>query len=190
MAARQKRRRAVQVNRKAALHATEDNPFNALISFKVFLQLDPAFFAAGFVTRQNRFAHSIFNAVNKNFHIVANADSGRLTGHGKFAQWHTAFGFQADINNRQIIFNCGDAPAHNRAFNRGVRAEAFFQKCGEIISAWVHTHIRILFRHVMCLLKFMPNSPLFSGTLTMRGESRTSQTANARKNALPVRAKF
>ena len=159
LAARQKCRCAVQIDGETAFDTAENNPFDALIGFEIFLQLDPAFFAARLVARQHGFAHCIFNAVDKNFDLIAYANLSRLTGHRKFTQRHAAFGFQADINNRQIIFNGGDATAHYRAFNRCIGGKAFFQKRGEIISAWVHTRFSILFRHA-CVSLIVPNPAL------------------------------
>ena len=175
MAARQKCRCAVQIDGEAAFDTAENNPFDALIGFKVFLQLDPTFLAACLIARQNSFAHSILNTVDKNLDLIAHANLGRLAGHGKFTQRHTAFGFQADIDNRQIIFNGGDAAAHNRALNRRIGGKAFFQKRGEIISARVHTHFSILVRH-FCVSLIMPNPALF-----VRLTGRTSHISTRAK---------
>ena len=49
LAARQKRRGTVQIDGETAFDAAENNPFDALIGFEVFLQLDPAFFTTRFV---------------------------------------------------------------------------------------------------------------------------------------------
>ena len=49
LAARQKRRCAVQINGETAFDAAKNNAFNALTGFKGFFQLDPAFLAARLV---------------------------------------------------------------------------------------------------------------------------------------------
>jgi hypothetical protein len=49
LTARQESRGAVEIDRKAAFDAAENNPLDARIGFEIFFQLDPAFLATRFV---------------------------------------------------------------------------------------------------------------------------------------------
>src|SRR5947209_14188641 len=105
LAARQEGDGDVEIDGKAALHLVEDNAFDLLVAFEGFLELDPALFAAGFVTRNNGFAERIFDALQINFDLIADGRGGIPAVTGKFLERDAAFGLQTDIDDRDILLD-------------------------------------------------------------------------------------
>ena len=102
--------RAAQIDRKAAFDAAEDHAGHMRAFVEGFLQDSPAFLALGFFAGQHRFAIAVFHAFEEHFDRIACFQFRRNAAHHEFAQGDAAFGFQADIDQDEIIFDGDDRP--------------------------------------------------------------------------------
>jgi hypothetical protein len=134
LGAGQERNGATQVNGEATLHAAKDHAINSLIVFERLLQAHPRFFAASLVARQHGFAHGVLNAVEENFHFVADAQFLFFTGGAELAQWHAAFGLQANIDDGQVVLDGNDLALYDTAFGIGFFVEARIEHGREIVA--------------------------------------------------------
>ena len=138
LAARQKRHRAVEVDREATLDLVEDDAFDLLAGFELLLETGPAFLAAGFVARQNRFTQRILHALEIDFDLVTDLQLGRLAADAELAHRDAAFHLEADVDHGQIFFDCRDDALDDGPFEGGLAAHALVQQCLEIGTRWVH----------------------------------------------------
>src|SRR5437588_3545057 len=84
LTARQEGHGAVEIDREAALDLIEDDAFDLLVAFEGLFELDPAFFAARLVTRDDGFAERVLDALQIDFDLVAHARGGVAAVAGKF----------------------------------------------------------------------------------------------------------
>src|SRR3546814_7203869 len=59
---------------------------------------------------------------------------GLLAGSGEFAKGDAAFGLEADIDQCDVIFDCGDDALDHTASKGGAFTEGFIEKCREIVA--------------------------------------------------------
>src|SRR5262249_4897296 len=90
LAARQKRHRAVEIDREAALDLIEDDAAHLLIAVEGLLQLAPALLAARLVAREHRLAKRVLHPLEIDFDGVAYLDLGLPPRSGKFPQRHAS----------------------------------------------------------------------------------------------------
>ena len=93
LAARKECNGAVEIDREAALDAIEDYALNLLAGVELLLKLGPAILAACFLAAEHCLAGGILDALDVDFHLVANPDGGRLPRHCEFFKRDPAFGF-------------------------------------------------------------------------------------------------
>ena len=136
LAARQEGDGAREIDREAALDAAEDRSRDPLGLVECLLELDPGLLAARLITAQHRLAFAVFEPLEINFDLVADLDLGGLPAFGKFLQRHAAFGLEADVDQRHVVFD-GDDDAGDHGTFDGV---ANFKRCGEqrreILAGW------------------------------------------------------
>ena len=133
MRTRQEGGGTAEVDREAALHAANDRAIDRIFRAEGFLETIPAFLAARLVARDDGIAERIFDALEVNFHFIANGRSGRARA-GEFPQRDPAFGLQTDIDGDEIILDRGDAALDDSALGKILASEAGFQHRGEIIA--------------------------------------------------------
>ncbi len=129
-----------QVDREAALDATEDGAFDALFAFVGLLQTVPGFLAAGLLTADRRFAAGVLDAVQIDLDLVADLDAGLFAGIGKFLQIDAAFHLVADVDDGLACLDGNDAAFDNAALVGGVNLEAFIQKGLELLHGRFSAH--------------------------------------------------
>src|SRR5690606_7639105 len=129
---------AVEINGEATLDLIEDNAFNALASFELSFELDPALFAASLLARKYSFAECVFDALNVNFYFVANLKSAVLRLCTKFLQRNAAFDLQANVNDCNVLFDGRYDTLGYIAFSKIVGSEGFFEKSCEILAGWIN----------------------------------------------------
>ena len=83
---------AVEIDGEAALDAIEDYALDLLAGVEFLLKLGPAILAARLLAAEHRFAGGILDALDVDFHLVANPDGGRLPGQCEFFKRDAAFG--------------------------------------------------------------------------------------------------
>ena len=139
LAAGQEGHGAIEIDSEAALDAAKDHAVDALAFAEFGFELVPAGFAAGAVTAEHGFAIGIFDAIDIDFDFIADRQSMRLAGHGKFAQRHAAFALEADVDHSLVVFNCSDGAFDNAAFKAASAgaAERFVKECREIVAGGV-----------------------------------------------------
>ncbi len=125
---------AVEIDREAALDLVEDNAFNALASFELGFELDPALFAASLLARQNGFAQSVFDALDINFDFVADFQRAVLGLGTEFLERNAAFDLEANVNNRDILFDGRYDALGNVAFGQVVGSKGLFEQGCEIVA--------------------------------------------------------
>ena len=136
LAARQEGHSAIEINSEATLDLIENNAVHFFLSFKGFFKLDPAFFTAGLVTRDDRFTERIFNTLKVNLHDIADVDGLITVRAGKFFQGHAAFGLQADVDHGHIFFDADHGALNNGPFESFGIAIGFLQECSKIVARW------------------------------------------------------
>ena len=129
---------AVEIDGKAAFDAAKNDAGDFFIDREGFLQPGPAFLAPCLVAAQNRLAQGVFHPVEINFYLLANHEGGVLPRHGKFAHRDPAFGFQTNIDQRDIIFDRQHGASDHFALFQGGNIECFVEKRRKIFAAGVH----------------------------------------------------
>ncbi|MNZ54488.1 hypothetical protein D3C78_723890 [compost metagenome] len=125
---------AVQIDGETTLDLIEDNAFDAFASFELGFELDPAFFAASLLARQNGFAESVFDALDVNFDFVADLQRAVLGLRAEFLQRYAAFNLEADVDDGNVLLDCRYDTLGNIAFGKIVRGKGFFEKRCEIFA--------------------------------------------------------
>ncbi len=129
---------AAEIDGEAALDAAEDDALDAVAGGMLGLELVPGGLAAGAVAAQHRLAVHILDAVDEHLDLVADGDLGLLAGRGELAQRHAAFGFQADVDDGEVVLDRGDDAGDDAAFEALVlAAEGFVEHRGEIVARGV-----------------------------------------------------
>ena len=118
LAAGKERHGAVEIDGEAALDAIEDDALDLLAGVELLLKLGPAILAARFLAAEHGLAGGILDALDVDFHLVANPDGGRLPRHCEFFKRDAAFGFETDVDNREILFDGDDLALYHGAFGR------------------------------------------------------------------------
>lgn len=139
---RQEGDRTVEVDREAALDLVEDHAFDALASFELGFELDPAFFAASLLARQNGFAERVFDALDINFDFVADLQQAVLGARAEFLERDAALNLQADVDNGDVLLNTRDDALGDIAFGQVVLGKGLFEKSREILAGGVATDIK------------------------------------------------
>src|SRR6202171_4557374 len=132
--ARQEGNRAVEVDGEAALDLVEDDAVNLLVVFEGPLELAPAFLAARLVARQHGFAERILDAVEEHLDHVPDLEFAFAAGPGEFAQRHTAFGLQADVDDGHILLDRNNDALDDGAFLQVAAGEALVEHRGKIVA--------------------------------------------------------
>jgi len=135
LASGQERDGAIEIDREAALDASEDHARHARLVVEGLLEPDPAFLATGFVTGEDRFAHRVLDALDIDLDLIADDDARRLSRHREFLQRDAAFRFEADIDHRVVVLDGDDRSAHDGAFRGRAYFEALFEHGREIVAA-------------------------------------------------------
>ena len=126
---------AAEIDGEAALDAAEDDALDAVAGGVLGLELVPGGFAAGAVAGQHRFAIRVLDPVDIDLDLVADGQFGLLAGRGEFAQRHAAFGFQADVDDGEVVLDRGDDAVDDAAFEAFIlAAEGFVEHRGEIVA--------------------------------------------------------
>ncbi len=139
--ARQEGHGAVEIDGEAALDLIEDDAFDLLGGFKSLFELDPALFAARLVARDHRFAERVFDAFEIDFDFLADLRRGVPAMAGEFLERHPAFGLEADVDDRDILFDSDHAALDHGAFESFALAIGFGEQSGKIVTRRVHTHV-------------------------------------------------
>ena len=79
LAARQERDSTVKIDGEAALDPAEDHTIYPLAVFRGFFKFFPGLFAARTLAAEDGFAAPVFDALDENFHFIADFELSRLT---------------------------------------------------------------------------------------------------------------
>src|SRR3990172_4181497 len=135
---------AIEVDREAALAALEDHAFDALAGFVFLFEPGPALLAAGLLARQHGINESVLDALQIDIDLIANGEIGRASRHAKFFDGDTAFGLEADIDHRDVLFDCDDGALDDAAFLQSATRQRFLEKGRELVVArMAHTCLRL-----------------------------------------------
>ncbi len=135
LAAGQEGHGAGEIDGEAALDAAEDHAGDALVVLEGLLELGPGFLAARLLARQHGFAVLVFHALEIDLDHVADLDLGLLAGGGEFLERDAAFGFQADIDEGEVVLDGDDDALEHAAFEAVAGAERFLEQRGETVLA-------------------------------------------------------
>ena len=127
LAARQERHRAVEVDGEAALDLVEDDAVDLLVLLERLLELDPALLAARLVARNDGLAERVLDALEIDLDFVADPRRRVAAVIGEFLQRHAAFGLQADVDERHVLFDRDDPALDDGAFEGLVLAVGLVQ---------------------------------------------------------------
>ena len=141
LGARQEGHGAVEIDGEAALDLVEDDAFDLFVGLEGLFELDPAFFAARLVARDDRFAERVFDALEIDFDFIADARSRIAAMAGKFLEGNAAFGLQTDVDDRDIFFDGDDDALDDRTFESFVLAIGFVEQSGKIITRRVNSRV-------------------------------------------------
>ena len=125
---------AVEIDGEAALDAIEDDAFDLLAGVELLLKLGPAILAAGLLAAEHRLASGILDALDIDFHLVANSDGGRLPGQCEFFERDAAFGLETHVDYREILFDGDDLALYHRAFGRRRTGQGLVEKSGKVFG--------------------------------------------------------
>jgi hypothetical protein len=134
LAARQEGRRAVEIDRVAALDRIEDGAVDLLVGFEGALELDPALFAAGLVAADDRFAHGVLDAVEIDLDLIADSQRDLAAMAHEFLEGHAAFGLEADVDDGHVLLDGDDAALDDRTFLHIDLGEGLLQHRREILA--------------------------------------------------------
>ena len=127
-----------EIDREAALDATEDRTFDALGLVECFFKTVPGLFAAGLVAGEHRFALGVLGTVQIDLDFIADFKIGGLAGGSKFLHVDAAFHLEADIHDRLTILDRDHFAFDDGPFLQVVVLKAFVQHCLEIVHARLH----------------------------------------------------
>src|SRR5216683_1962368 len=105
LAARQKRHRAAEVDREAALDPAEDRAGHPLIRLEALFQEGPRLLAPRLLARQLCLAVLVFHALEEDLDDVADMNIRRGAGNGELLERDAPFRFEADINEGGIVLD-------------------------------------------------------------------------------------
>jgi len=129
---------AIEVDGEAALDAAEDAALDALALAEFGFELVPRSLAAGTVAAQHRLALGVLDAVYEHFDLVADVQRAFLIAAGEFAQRNAAFALEADVDQRDAVFDRGDGALDDAAFEAALGAtELFIEEFREIFARGV-----------------------------------------------------
>ena len=128
---------AVQIDGETTLDLVEDDAFDALAGLELGFELDPAFFAASLLARQNSFAEGVFDALDIDFDFVADLQRTVLALDAEFLQRDATFDLKADVDNRHILFDRGDDALGHIAFGQIGLCEGFFEEGCKVLPRGV-----------------------------------------------------
>ena len=127
---------AVEVDGEAALDLVEDDARNLLVLLEHLLEAGPALLAASLVARQHGLAERVLDALEVDFHLVADLQVG-LAADGELAQRHAAFHLQADVDDGEVLLDADDLALDDSAFEQVLLGEAFGEQRGELVARGV-----------------------------------------------------
>src|ERR1700730_16060470 len=119
---------------KAALDLVEDDAVHLLVVVERLLELAPAFLAARLVARQHGFAERILDPVEKHLDLVADLEIAFAAGPCEFAQRHAAFGFQADVDDGDVLLDRNNDALDDGAFLQVAAGKGLVEHGGKIVA--------------------------------------------------------
>ena len=135
LAAGKERDRAVEIDREAALHATENDTRHARLIVECLLDADPAFLAPRLVAGEYGFAERVLDTLDIHLYFVARFDVGQLARHRKFLERHAALGLQAHVYDSVVVLDCDYGAAYHATFLGRAGLETCFEHRCEIVAA-------------------------------------------------------
>ncbi len=172
----QERHGAVQVDGEATLHAAEDHAFDAGRLREFELQLVPGGFAAGAVAAEHRFAVHVLDAVDIDLDFVTDLQVGLLAGGSEFAEGHTAFRLQTDVDDGHVVFDRGDGAMHDATLEAVGTAEHVIEHRREIVARGLgvgcHKRVRFLIVFRLRSGRFPKPSTMAAPTPCRRHQAR------------------
>src|SRR5882724_6343007 len=136
LAAGQEGHGAREIDGETALDAPEDNAGDALVFLECLFELGPGLLAARLLAAQNGFTVLVFHALEIDLDGIADLDIGLLARLAEFLQLHTAFGFEADVDEGEIILDRDDDALQHAAFEAVAGPQGFLEEGGEIFLGW------------------------------------------------------
>ena len=137
LAARQEGDGAVEIDGEAALDPAEDDAGDALVRLEALLERRPGLFAPRLLARELRLAVLVLHPLQEDLDGVARLDLGSPAGGGEFLERDAAFGFEADIDERDVVLDRDDDALDDGAFEPGGGAERFVEQRGKALLAGV-----------------------------------------------------
>ena len=116
LAARQEGHGARQIDGEAALDPAEDDAVDPLVVLERLLELGPGLLAAGLLAAQHDFAVLVLVTLDEHLDLVARLDLGGPAGRGEFLDRDPAFGFQSDVDHREVAVDLDDGTRYHGAF--------------------------------------------------------------------------
>src|SRR5215510_2723574 len=149
--ARQEGDGAVEIDSEAALDLIEDDALHLLVIVESLFELAPALLAACLVAREHRFAERVLDALEINFHRVADLEVALPARSGELPQRDPALGFGADVDDGEILLDPDDRSFDDGPFLQAALGKRFLEQLGEILTRWrdstgsSHEHSRLAF---------------------------------------------
>ena len=133
---------AVEIDSEATLDLIEDDAVDLLAGFESLFELDPAFFAARLVARNDSFTERVFNALQVDFDNVADLRGSIAAANtSEFTDRHATFGLQTDVDDENIFFDTDNGSLNNGTLESFVFTVACVEKRSEIIARRVEARI-------------------------------------------------
>ena len=103
------------IDGEATFDAAKDNAIDALFGFECFFENSPRLFAARFIAAQHYGAITAFIALDKYVDFITSFDGDVAARLSKFFDCYGAFGFQANVNDYNVVFNREDGAIYDFA---------------------------------------------------------------------------
>ena len=130
LAARQEGDGAVEIDGEAALDAAEDDAGDALVALELFSSRVQASSRRAF-SRDSALRRSCLPGAREDLDRVADLDVGRLAREAEFLQVDAALGFEADIDQDDVVLDRENTALEDGAFETARSAEEFVQQGGK-----------------------------------------------------------
>src|SRR5690606_1535005 len=126
--ARQERPYEIDLDGKAALHAAIDDAFDDLLLLERLFEPRPGARTLGLLARQTGFARAIFDAVERDFDVVADADFDLTALVLELLDRDNGFALQTGIDENDVRADIDDAPGQDGTWLDLLGGQAFFEQ--------------------------------------------------------------
>ena len=133
----QEGRCAAEVDGEATLDATDDGTVDRHAFCEDDFQTGPGFFATGLVAADDGFTQGVLDALEVDFHVVADLRDHRAFADAELTGRDTTFGLQTHVDDDDVFFDADDAAVDDLAFAEVTTLELLVEQGREIVARGV-----------------------------------------------------